>query len=341
MTPNFNKTNFIGFCNQLGATGILASTKGEIKDLSKTAKIAFGIKKLSSEHLENLFLDKEQFSIFMEKSLGHAGATNYPTELRNRQNNETIWADLSSSKITSELEEPNLAIIAIDKSIPRFYKKSEAIFRRILNELPVGYHESSADATLKFINKYEFNLLGYRPGELKGEEVFRLLCDEDIEGAKTLFHDKVHLIIRPPRNLFRNYRKKNGTTVPVIVNSYPVISRTGKEPKVVEMRTVIQSRGTEPLFNTRNLGADLKINELNVCAFRKNLSGNFTFMNLRLRKLLGINFDQDITDYSDDLFFPPELAAKYKRDDQSVLSSGKYIDRIEKFQPKHSAEIEI
>jgi PAS domain S-box-containing protein len=62
--------------------------------------------------------------------------------------------------------------------------------------------------------------------------------------------------------------------------------------------------------------------------FRKDLNERFTFANQRFCQMLGRPLEQIIgrTDFD---FYPPELAAKYQRDDREVIRSGKSLETIE------------
>lgn len=61
---------------------------------------------------------------------------------------------------------------------------------------------------------------------------------------------------------------------------------------------------------------------------RKDLNERFTFANGRFCALLGRSLDEIIgkTDFD---FYPPELAAKYQRDDRYVISTGETLDTVE------------
>jgi len=61
---------------------------------------------------------------------------------------------------------------------------------------------------------------------------------------------------------------------------------------------------------------------------RKDLQGRFTFANQRFCELLGRPL-QDIIGKTDFDFYPPELAAKYQRDDRYVISTGQIFDTVE------------
>jgi PAS domain S-box-containing protein len=69
---------------------------------------------------------------------------------------------------------------------------------------------------------------------------------------------------------------------------------------------------------------------------RKDLEGRFTFANGFFCRTLGKSMDQVIGKTDADLF-PPGLAAKYRRDDQQVLQSGKFFETIEENRT-HSGE---
>ncbi|MBN2507298.1 MAG: PAS domain S-box protein [Verrucomicrobia bacterium] len=62
--------------------------------------------------------------------------------------------------------------------------------------------------------------------------------------------------------------------------------------------------------------------------FRKDLDERFTFANQRFCQLLGQPLDHIIgkTDFD---FYPPELAAKYQRDDREVIRTGRSLETIE------------
>lgn len=62
--------------------------------------------------------------------------------------------------------------------------------------------------------------------------------------------------------------------------------------------------------------------------FRKDLKGRFTFANTNFCLTVGKHVDQILGKTDDDLF-PPDLARKYRQDDQNVLKSGKVFETEE------------
>jgi sigma-B regulation protein RsbU (phosphoserine phosphatase) len=66
--------------------------------------------------------------------------------------------------------------------------------------------------------------------------------------------------------------------------------------------------------------------------FRKDLNERFTFANKRFCQTLGRPLDEIIgkTDFD---FFPADLAAKYQKDDQLIMETGKSFEAVEENQP--------
>jgi len=65
--------------------------------------------------------------------------------------------------------------------------------------------------------------------------------------------------------------------------------------------------------------------------FRKDLQGRFTFANKRFCDSLGLPWEQ-VLDKTDLDFYPRDLADKYRRDDQKVVSSGQLFEGVERHQ---------
>jgi sigma-B regulation protein RsbU (phosphoserine phosphatase) len=74
--------------------------------------------------------------------------------------------------------------------------------------------------------------------------------------------------------------------------------------------------------------------------FRKDLNERFTFANTRFCQTLGKPLEEILgkTDFD---FYPPELAAKYQRDDQLIMETGKMFETIEENQPPGGDKIYV
>jgi sigma-B regulation protein RsbU (phosphoserine phosphatase) len=74
--------------------------------------------------------------------------------------------------------------------------------------------------------------------------------------------------------------------------------------------------------------------------FRKDLNERFTFANTRFCQTLGKPLEQILgkTDFD---FYPPDLAAKYQKDDQLIMETGKMFETIEENQPPGGEKIYV
>jgi phosphoserine phosphatase RsbU/P len=90
-------------------------------------------------------------------------------------------------------------------------------------------------------------------------------------------------------------------------------------------------RHEEELRNSETLYHSL-VETLPQNIFRKNLQEQFTFANQRFCQTLGRDL-KDIVGKTDFDFFPAELAAKYQKDDQLILETGKMFEAVEENQP--------
>jgi PAS domain S-box-containing protein len=70
------------------------------------------------------------------------------------------------------------------------------------------------------------------------------------------------------------------------------------------------------------------VESIPLCVARKNIAGDFVFVNQALRELFGTPLEE-IVGRNDYAFSPPELADKYREDDQRVIETGEQFEVIE------------
>lgn len=100
-----------------------------------------------------------------------------------------------------------------------------------------------------------------------------------------------------------------------------------------------RKRAQEELSNSEALYHSL-VENLPQYIFRKDLAGRFTFANQRFCQTLGKKLE-DILGRSDFDFYPPELAAKYQRDDRVIMESGRMMEIVEEYQPAEGGTLYI
>jgi sigma-B regulation protein RsbU (phosphoserine phosphatase) len=130
----------------------------------------------------------------------------------------------------------------------------------------------------------------------------------------------------------RVYRK-DGTIIWISENVRAVRDRNGHllyyEGTVEDITE--RQRHEEELRNSETLYHSL-VETLPQNIFRKNLNEQFTFANSRFCQTLGKPLEEIVgkTDFD---FFPSELAAKYQKDDQEIVQTGKLFETVEENQP--------
>jgi PAS domain S-box-containing protein len=103
---------------------------------------------------------------------------------------------------------------------------SEQKYREFADSLPEIAFEADEKGKLIFFNKKSSEILGYTPEEIKGTEVFSYLAPNDQQRGKENFKQRVNGE-KTASNQY-NLKKKDGTTIPVIVFSERTKSQTGK-----------------------------------------------------------------------------------------------------------------
>jgi PAS domain S-box-containing protein len=94
-------------------------------------------------------------------------------------------------------------------------RRSREEFEDLFNNAPIGFHELDTEGRIVNINQTELKMMGYSAKELLGQFVWKLSANEEIARKATL----AKLAGEPPRAAFeRIYRRKDGSTFPVLIN---------------------------------------------------------------------------------------------------------------------------
>jgi sigma-B regulation protein RsbU (phosphoserine phosphatase) len=135
--------------------------------------------------------------------------------------------------------------------------------------------------------------------------------------------------------------QKDGSVIWISENVRAVRNRDGRllfyEGTVEDITE--RRRHEEELRNSETLYHSL-VETLPQNIFRKNLSEQFTFANQRFCQTLGREL-KDILGKTDFDFFPAELAAKYQKDDQLILETGKLFETVEENQPPGGGKLYV
>ena len=121
------------------------------------------------------------------------------------------------------------------RRIEEALRESEAKFQQLFDEAPVGYHEYDTQGRITKVNRTELEMLGYPLEEMLGQPVWKFSSEEETSRHAVLA--KLAGTIPPGRGFERTYRRKDGTTFPVIIEDRPLRDSEGR---IIGIRSTIQ-----------------------------------------------------------------------------------------------------
>lgn len=128
------------------------------------------------------------------------------------------------SKALSELKEKEEAL-----------RKSEERFRDLFDHAPIGYHEYDLEGRITNVNQTDLEMLGYTREEMIGQYIWKFNVGEEIAREQVLA--KLAGKLPPGKELERIYRRKDGTTFPVLVEDRLIRDEEGR---IKGIRCIIQ-----------------------------------------------------------------------------------------------------
>lgn len=125
-----------------------------------------------------------------------------------------IWTHLVASMLTPEKSEDNLVLGMVEDITDRVFAKraleeSEARFKQIFHESPIGMGLVRQDGIVLMINPKFCQLLGYNESELIGRNYFEFISPDELKEAK----DNLAAMYRGDRHSYsveRRYRRRDG-----------------------------------------------------------------------------------------------------------------------------------
>ncbi|MGA2959883.1 MAG: PAS domain S-box protein [Thermodesulfobacteriota bacterium] len=114
-------------------------------------------------------------------------------------------------------------------------RESEKEFQKFYDEAPVGYHELDTKGRITRVNRKELEMLGYTAGEMLGKPLWNFFVEEDTTRHVTMaklagdvsFHDTFE----------RTFRRKDGTTLPVLVEDRLLRDKNGQ---IIGIRSTVE-----------------------------------------------------------------------------------------------------
>ncbi|MBI3395737.1 MAG: PAS domain S-box protein, partial [Spirochaetia bacterium] len=206
-------------------------------------------------------------------------------------------------------------------------KLSQALkdVRDLYDNAPCGYHSVDADGWFLEINDTELRWLGYKREEVIGKlKISDLLTPKSLEVFATKFPElKKRGMVR---DIEVELRKKNGSTLPAVLNSTAIYADDG---------SFVRSRAT--MFDiTERKRAERKLEEsearllaflshIPAVIFVKDLDGRYLFVNEEFLRSFSFERGQ-VLFRTDAEIFPPEQAAHFITNDKHVIETRERIE---------------
>jgi PAS domain S-box-containing protein len=208
-------------------------------------------------------------------------------------------------------------------------QQSHEEFKDLFDNAPVGFHEVDTEGRVVRINNTELEMLGYDAEELLGQFVWKISADEETSRRSALA--KLNGEPPAPRAFERIFRRKDGSTFPVLINDRIL---RGKGRAIIGIRAAIQDdterkQTEEALAHERQL-LRMLIDLLPEIFYIKDLNGRFLVANETLAKHFGKETPAQILGLSDADFYPAELAAKFRAEELKVFGGEPLIDHEDK-----------
>jgi len=138
---------------------------------------------------------------------------------------------------------------------------------------------------------------------------------------------------KAPMTVIHSHFDAKGKEVFVEVNAGPLFDDAGEVVHVIAVcRDITERRQAEnSLEQERNLLRTL-IDNLPDCIYVKDAQGRFIAANLTSARIMGAATPNDLIGKTDSDFYPPELAAEYRADEDKLMQSGQPL--VNKSEPR-------
>jgi PAS domain S-box-containing protein len=142
---------------------------------------------------------------------------------------------------------------------------------------------------------------------------------------------------KAPVMVMHTHYKQDGEEVLVEINAAPVFDEAGEVTHIIETCRDItaRKRAEDALERERDLLHTL-IDNLPDYIYFKDAQSRFVAANLATAKIMGVSAPNELLGKTDCDFYPPELAAEYRADEERIMASGQAL--INKDEPHMDRE---
>jgi PAS domain S-box-containing protein len=182
------------------------------------------------------------------------------------------------------------------------------------------------DGVIKFFNPKMRQMLGYSAEQLTTLPFTELIAVEDRPMVLERYVRRLAGEDIPHQYEFR-FLTAAGERLWIEINSV-MIQWNDRPASLCFFRDVNEQKRTEAALRDSEALYHSLVESLPLSIFRKDAAGRIAFANRRFCDNLGRTLDE-LRGKTDFDLFPPELAEKYHRDDESVLATGRVIEDVE------------
>jgi two-component system cell cycle sensor histidine kinase/response regulator CckA len=150
-------------------------------------------------------------------------------------------ADKSKDQLINELAKLRQRVQDLEASENECRRAKEALheseerFRLMYDEAPVGYHELDREGRIIRVNRRELEMLGYNEEELLRRPVWKFVVEEEM--TRQVIMAKIAGDVSFHETFERTYRRKDGTTLPVMIQDRIIRDKKGR---ILGIRSMIE-----------------------------------------------------------------------------------------------------
>jgi len=178
------------------------------------------------------------------------------------------------------------------RTAERAREEGERRFRELFDRAPVAYHEINIDGTIEAVNETELELLGYTREEMIGRPIWEFLEEREL-AQQTLMRIRDGGIV--PQELERLYFRKDGTRVPVLVESRIIHDARGE---IIGLRTTLQDISKRKQMESEIRRSEERYHSIFENAvqgmFQTTVDGKLLAANAALLKMLGYDSFEEL-----------------------------------------------
>ncbi|MGD0251451.1 MAG: PAS domain S-box protein [Verrucomicrobiota bacterium] len=170
-------------------------------------------------------------------------------------------------------------------------KESKIRFESLFEDAPVGYHELNEEGRVTRVNRTELVMLGYAAEEIVGHFVWDFVAEREIAREATMARLSGNALVT--QVVERNYRRKDGTFLPVLIENRILCDDTGR---VTGIRSTLQDiterkRAEEALRKSEQKYREL-VEYANSIIVRWKHDGQITFLNEFGQRFFGYSAEE-------------------------------------------------